>query len=180
LIYNNFSGCTYPPVVSVCSPHAEVPFAEKKAPSALSLGQRRAKGADRGQSRLPPPGILRMLLDTMRGLPRGRGAGDHGLRQAPSPARRVCFTAADTARSLGACLAFSPGGRWSNTTRLAASASGTKSARVREQCLIVACGSVTMGAGVYSQPMPCVGTRGIVYFIPSRVNKQSCNFNIYN
>ena len=51
----------------------------KKAPAALSQGRRGAKSACQGTTRLPPPRILRMLLDTMRGLPRGRGAGDHGL-----------------------------------------------------------------------------------------------------
>ena len=39
---------------------------------------------------------------------------------------------------------------------------GQKRARVRYRCLIVASGAVTMGAGVSSQPMPCVGTRGIL------------------
>ena len=39
---------------------------------------------------------------------------------------------------------------------------GQKSARVRYRCLIIECGSATMGAGVSSQPMPCVGTRGIL------------------
>ena len=57
---------------------------------------------------------------------------------------------------------------------------GQKSARVRYRCLIVECSSVTMGSGVSSQPMPFVGTRCIVYFIPSRVNKKSCKFNVYN
>ena len=110
--------CVPPPVVDACSPHAEVPFTHiEKAPSALSQGPRGAKGADRGPSRLPPPRMLRMLLDTMRGHPRGRGAGDHGLRQAPSPARLMCLTSSDTARSRCARLAVCPGGRWSNTTR---------------------------------------------------------------
>jgi hypothetical protein len=57
---------------------------------------------------------------------------------------------------------------------------GQKSARVRYRCLIVESGAVTMGAGVSSQPMPFVGTYGILYFIPSRVNKESYNFNVYN
>jgi len=39
---------------------------------------------------------------------------------------------------------------------------------------------VRICSGVSSQPRPFVGTRGIVYFIPSRVNKKSCNFNVYN
>ena len=57
---------------------------------------------------------------------------------------------------------------------------GQKSARVRYRCLSVECGSVTMGSGVSSQPGQIVGTRCIVYFIPSRVNKESYNFNLYN
>jgi hypothetical protein len=57
---------------------------------------------------------------------------------------------------------------------------GQQSARVRYRCLMCQGGSVTMGAGVDSQPMLFVGTYGILYFIPSRVNKKSCNFNVYN
>ena len=57
---------------------------------------------------------------------------------------------------------------------------GQKRARVRYRCLSVASGSAMMGAGVSSQPRPFVGTRCIVYFIPSRVNKKSCKFNVYN
>ena len=57
---------------------------------------------------------------------------------------------------------------------------GQQSARVRAQCLIVESGAVTMSAGVSSQPRPFVGTRCILYFIPSRVNKKSYNFNVYN
>ena len=57
---------------------------------------------------------------------------------------------------------------------------GQQSARVRYRCLSVECGSVTMGSGVSSQPGQIVGTRCIVYFIPSRVNKKSYNFNVYN
>ena len=57
---------------------------------------------------------------------------------------------------------------------------GQQSARVRYRCLSVASGSAMMGAGVSSQPMPFVGTRCILYFIPSSVNKKSYNFNVYN
>jgi len=57
---------------------------------------------------------------------------------------------------------------------------GQQSTRVREPGLRCHGGAVMMGAGVSSQPRPCVGPRGIIYFIPSRVNKTSCNFNVYN
>ena len=57
---------------------------------------------------------------------------------------------------------------------------GQKRARVRYRCLSVASGSAMMGAGVSSQPRPFVGMHCILYFIPSRVNEQSCNFNVYN
>jgi hypothetical protein len=50
----------------------------------------------------------------------------------------------------------------------------------RYRCLSVASGSVTMGAGVSSQPEQLRDTGSIVYFIPSCVNKKSYNFNIYN
>jgi hypothetical protein len=57
---------------------------------------------------------------------------------------------------------------------------GQKRARVRYRCLSLASGSAMMGSGVGFQPMPCVGTYGILYFIPSCVNKKSCNFSVYN
>src|SRR5262249_45422628 len=70
-----------PPVVDGCFTHADVPCAEKKAPSALSQGPRGAKSACQGTARLPPPRMLCMLLDTIRTPPCGPWAGDHGPRQ---------------------------------------------------------------------------------------------------
>lgn len=49
---------------------------------------------------------------------------------------------------------------------------GQKSTHVRYQGLIGQCGSVTIGLGVYSQPVLFGRTSGILYFIPSCINKK--------
>ena len=121
-----------------------------------------------------------MLLDTMRAFLVGEGlaimAFDKHRRQPALFALSLKTQRVPSALALRSILVVA--GQTQRAQPLPPE--GQQSARVRYRCLSVASSSVTMGAGVSSQPRPFVGTRGIVYFIPSRVNKKSCNFNVYN
>src|SRR6516165_7891918 len=86
------------------------PAQKKKAPSALSREWRGAKSACQGTARLPPPRLLRMLLDTIRTPPCGPWAGDPGLDKHSRQPFIVGRTSDHTEPSLGSLLASCPGG----------------------------------------------------------------------
>jgi hypothetical protein len=130
------------------------PAQKKKAPSALSQGLREAKSAYRGTAELPPPRILRMLLDAMRAPPCGSWAGDHGLDKHGRPPS--LFASPLVIPSALCVLSYLSVPVISGQTKSAQRPlhGGQQSARVRYQYLIF------------------LGRRDILFFIPSCVNKK--------
>ena len=112
-----------------------------------------------------------MLLDTMRAFLVGEGlaimAFDKHRRQPALFASSLKTQRVPSALALRSILVVA--GQTQHAQPLPHR--GQQSARVRGPCLIVASGSAMMGAGVSSQPKLFVGTRCILYFIPSRVNE---------